>query len=211
MNQEQYLADRIEDQIKWYNGKSRLNKNYYRTLRVVSVMMALAIPIMSSFLDGGNVPYLKLVIAVAGALVALIEGLLQLYKFRDNWTNYRAAAESLIQHKYLFSTRTAPYNVAKPFVLFVQNAEGIMAGERIAWVKLNTTEEEKLLTGKEAQADDKGEENARFPEDGGAPPPAEQKEAAPADTADTEAPVDAPDAGAHLEQDDSGAKSNDQS
>lgn len=149
MHPEQYLAERVEDQIKWYNRKGRANKRAYRTLRVLGVLIALGIPIMSSFLDDKNVPYLKLIIAVAGAAVALIEALLSLYKFRDNWTAYRNAAEALIQHKYLFSTRAAPYNVARPFVLFVQNAEGIMSGERVAWMKLNTAEEEKLLPEKE--------------------------------------------------------------
>ncbi len=188
MNQEQYLAERIEDQIHWYNRKSRANKRAYRTLRVVSVIVALAIPIMSSFLDNGNVPYLKVAIAVSGALVALIEGLLTLYKFRDNWTSYRNAAEMLIQHKYLFITRSAPYNVARPFVLFVQNAENIMAGERIAWVKLNTAEEEKLILEKEDEPKTALEATGQSGEEPLGPPPAAgQLEEAPTNTGDTSA------------------------
>jgi len=176
MNQADYIKDRIDCEIDWYSKKSSRSKRAYRALRVFSAAMALSIPVMSGFLNDGNARSLKVVLAIAGAAVAFCEGLLALYKFRDNWTSYRSAAEGLMQHKYLFATGAAPYGGSGAFALFVQNAEGIMAGERIQWLKQNTMPEENTaravageaasdtVTGKLHSQDNQSEAvNARLP------------------------------------------------
>ncbi|MBS1614686.1 MAG: DUF4231 domain-containing protein [Bacteroidetes bacterium] len=138
MSPEEYLKSRVETEIDWYNRKSKINKRAYRSLRVLSALVALSIPVMSGLLQDGNAASLKVTLSIAGAFVALCESLLALYKFHENWTNYRQAAEGLTQHKFLFSTGAAPYSGADAFTLFVQNAENLMAGERIQWLKQNT-------------------------------------------------------------------------
>jgi hypothetical protein len=142
MTSDEYIKTRVDDQISWYSSKSRRSKRAYRGLRVFSAFVALSIPVMSGFLDDGNAGSMKVALSIAGAMVALCEALLALYKFRDNWTNYRNAAEGLTQHKFLYATGAAPYGGADAFGLFVQNAESIMAGERIQWLKQNTMPEE---------------------------------------------------------------------
>jgi hypothetical protein len=142
MTSAEYIKTRVDYQIDWYNRKSGRSKRAYRALRVFSAVVALSIPVMSGFLNDGNAGSMKVALSIAGAIVALCEALLTLYKFRDNWTNYRNAAEGLTQHKFLFVTGAAPYGGADAFALFVQNAESIMAGERIQWLKQNTMPEE---------------------------------------------------------------------
>ncbi len=192
MNDAQYIRERVQDQIYWYGRKSQKNKKAYRTLRVLGVAFALSVPIMSGFLDGTNASWLKFAISLAGAFVALCEALLTLYKFRDNWTNYRNAGEMLTQHKYLFSTGAAPYNGPDAFILLVQNAEAVMSGERISWVKLNTMPEDKLMPAsmqKDVQDADAGEAQEKSAAESKAPE--ESASAAPApgeESAETGAP-----------------------
>jgi hypothetical protein len=78
---------------------------------------------------------LKIVIGILGLVVAVIAGVLALYQFQENWTAYRATCESLKQEKYLFLTKTEPYNGNDAFPLFVDRVEGLMAKERVAWTK----------------------------------------------------------------------------
>jgi hypothetical protein len=137
LDQAQYLQQRIDDQIGWYERKSSLNKKWYRSLRILSIAIALAIPILTGFIGKGHDDELKVAISIAGACVALLEGLLSLYKFQDTWTQYRATGESLKYHKFLFETGAVPYHDARAFSLFVQNAEDLMAKERLGWFRGN--------------------------------------------------------------------------
>ena len=137
LNEAQYLEQRIDDQIAWYGSKSRRNKACYRTLRIISIIIALSIPILTGFIGKAHDELLKVVISIAGALVALLEGLLSLYKFQENWIQYRATAESLKHHRFLFMTSAAPYHESGAFSLFVQQAEALMANERMSWVQGN--------------------------------------------------------------------------
>ncbi len=154
MTQAEYLQSRVEDQINWYDRKSSRSKRAYLLLRVCSVIVALAIPVLSGLLTEANAAQMKLTLGIAGAFVALCEALLTLYKFHDNWTNYRNATEGLKQHKFLFETKAAPYGGTDAFPLFVQNAESIMAGERIQWLKQNTSPEEPPKKPEEAQQEE---------------------------------------------------------
>lgn len=168
MTPDEYIKTRVDNQIAWYSSKSSRSKRAYRALRVVSAVVALSIPVMSGLLNEGNAAHLKITLSIAGAAVALCETLLALYKFRDNWTNYRNAAEGLIQHKFLFATGATPYGGADAFAQFVQNAESIMAGERIQWLKQNTMPEEAGGKGQggEAEKRDQQEDDAASKPDG---------------------------------------------
>ena len=132
----QYLKDRVDDQISWYDKKSRINKNWYRRLRFISITIALAIPILTSLIGSDKIreDVLKTIIAVSGALIGLIEGLMGLNKYHDLWTTYRSTAEGLKYHRFLFAAGAAPYDVPNAFPLFVQNAEALMASERANWL-----------------------------------------------------------------------------
>lgn len=135
ISQSEYLKNRIDDQISWYEKKSRGNKNWYRRLRIVSIAIALSIPILTSLIGSEKIEEdtLKIIIAVAGATIGLIEGLMGLNKYHDLWSTYRMAAEKLKYHRYLFEAGAAPYDGEDSFQVFVKNAEDIMASERAGW------------------------------------------------------------------------------
>ena len=152
MDEAQYMKDRIEDQVAWYGARSRMNKIWFQRLRATSIFVSLCIPILTSLIGEKNNDTIKIVIAVAGATVAFIEGLMSLKKYQDLWTTYRVTGESLKYHRYLFETGSAPYDVPNAFKLFVQNAEGLMAAEHTNWMQLSMQKSNPPQT--DRQADD---------------------------------------------------------
>lgn len=44
MNKEEYIKQRLEDQINWYDKKSQWNQRLYKSLKAVKIMLAILIP-----------------------------------------------------------------------------------------------------------------------------------------------------------------------
>jgi hypothetical protein len=133
MDQEEYLKNRVDDQIAWYDRRSATYQAWFYRLRMVEIICAATIPLLAGYVE----PFsdLKIVIGVLGLLISVVAGVLALYRFQENWTAYRATCESLKHEKYLFLTKTPPYDGTDAFPLFVQRAEVLMAQERTAWVQ----------------------------------------------------------------------------
>jgi hypothetical protein len=74
-------------------------------------------------------------IGVIGLIVAVLAGIVSLYRFQDNWNEYRAAAESLKQEKYLYLARAEPFNGDQPFELLVQRVEALLKSETAGWAQ----------------------------------------------------------------------------
>ena len=121
--------ERLEDQIAWYDGKSRQNQRWFKALKVCQIVVAAAIPVAAAasapvWLMGGG-----------GALIVVLEGLQQLQQYQQNWTTYRSTCERLKHEKFLFLARAGPYaEVAHPDSLLAERVEGLVSQEHAAWV-----------------------------------------------------------------------------
>ena len=106
MTEQEYLESRVEDQLKWYSAKSGWNHKLYMWLRLVEIALASLIPLIVVL------PIVELLskalVAAAGATIAVISGAISLWKFQENWVEYRATAENLKREKFLFVTRRRP-------------------------------------------------------------------------------------------------------
>ncbi len=135
MTAEEYLKDRVDDQISWYGKKSAINKTSYLWTNGLIIVFAALIPFCAGFLD--QVPGLNYAIATLGVLTAVATGLSSLLKFQEKWTTYRLTAESLRREKLLFITATGPYaRGISSFKLFVANAENLMGQEHAGWIQI---------------------------------------------------------------------------
>ena len=47
MNEEDYLKERLDDQLEWYSKKSQLNQKWFKRLRLVEIISAAIIPFIS--------------------------------------------------------------------------------------------------------------------------------------------------------------------
>lgn len=133
LDQETYIKDRIEGQIKWYSGKSGSAQKRYKRLKVITLLCAVLIPFLTGLVD--EFAWLKYVIGGLGVLIAAIEGIQSLYKHRELWLEYRGTSEALKREKFFFQTLSGDYTEAPdPFKLLVLKSEQIMAGEQSGWI-----------------------------------------------------------------------------
>jgi hypothetical protein len=130
---EDYIEQRLADQIGWYDRKSTTNQRWFKRLRFAEIVAAATIPFLSGFAD--NSFPIKIAIGALGVAVAVLASLLGLLHFQEHWIEYRATAESLRREKFLFLTQTDPYDKDDAFHLLVQRVEALLSKENTEWVQ----------------------------------------------------------------------------
>ncbi len=132
MDEEAYLKERLDDQIDWYSQKSKRSQNWFKTLRVIEIVAAATIPLLAGYATDAE-PELKIIIGLLGIIIAFIAGFISLNKFQEIWIEYRTTSETLKHHKYLFLTKSAPYNTDDAFQALVQTVEALISKENSNW------------------------------------------------------------------------------
>jgi hypothetical protein len=131
MTAEEYLEQRLDDQIRWYDGRSGSAQRWFKRLRAAEIVCAAAIPVLASFAEGNAI--IGPLMGILGALVVVLAGLLSLQQYQERWVEYRATAESLKHEKYLYLTGTDPYHGPEAFPLLVQRVEALISKEHTNW------------------------------------------------------------------------------
>ena len=130
---EEYIEQRLNDQIGWYDRKSTANQRWFNRLRFAEIVAAATIPFLSGFADKSS--SIKIAIGALGVFVAVIASVLGLLQLQVRWMQYRATAELLRKEKFLFLTQTDPYNKDDAFHLFVQRVEALLSKENSEWAQ----------------------------------------------------------------------------
>ena len=138
MEKKDYVETRLADQINWYDKKSVWNKKLYYWFQSLVIILAALIPLLSGLTEDFG-KSIGILIGFLGAIVAILSGLLALYKFQEKWTSYRTTSETLKHEKYLFETKTEPYDDEEfGFQLLVRRVENIISKENTDWNKYIT-------------------------------------------------------------------------
>lgn len=145
LSPERYLAERVDDQLDWYNQKSTTNKNLYLRLQCFALVAGSLIPLIALSFDTVEA---RIAVAIIGALTAVVSGLLSLFQYRDLWVDYRSTAELLKREKYLYLANAAPYDVGNAFPVFVNNVESILLSENSQWRERVLTDEPEPMPAK---------------------------------------------------------------
>jgi hypothetical protein len=132
MTEQEYIEQRLDDQEQWYSTKSSWNQKWYKRLRVIEVVLAAGIPFFTSLINK-DMSFMTYVVSALAFIIAAVSGLIAMEKFQENWVDYRSAAETLKREKFLFLTKTAPYDGPDPFHTLVQRVEEILAKESATW------------------------------------------------------------------------------
>ena len=128
MSEADPTLERLEDQIKWYGRQSNLNHRAYKWLKIIEILAAGLVPLFA----GLHMP--AAVTGGLGVLIAVLEGLLQLNQYHQNWIDYRSTCESLKQEKYLFLANAGPYSTATAaHVLLAERIESLVSQEHAKW------------------------------------------------------------------------------
>lgn len=141
MTEEEYLKERVDDQITWYNKKSGINKGLHLKSKALIIIFAALIPFTTGYISP-QTEWVNYLIAVLGVLTAILTGLSTLFKFQEKWSEYRVNAEKLLHEKYLFHTNSGPYGTHKePFKLLVFRVENLINKEVSSWSEYVSKEE----------------------------------------------------------------------
>ncbi|KDE32459.1 DUF4231 domain-containing protein [Bacillus altitudinis] len=130
-----YIQDRLEGQIEWYDKKSLHHQKNYRVMKILIIILAPSIPILS-VLTKLNSIWITLSIALAGGIITMLEGFLSLGKHQENYIEYRRICETLKHEKYQYYTKTGVYSEGDIFKLLVERTESIISQENINWANM---------------------------------------------------------------------------
>jgi hypothetical protein len=121
---------RLENQIRWYDSKSMSSQHWYKWAKVAQMVIAALVP-LSAFLS-------KVVTALCGVAIVLLEGLIQINQWGQTWITYRSTCESLRHEKYSFLGRSGVYAAATTDEaakkILVERVEALISTEHAKWI-----------------------------------------------------------------------------
>ncbi len=134
MDADQYLAERVQDQIDWHSDKSSANQRSFKQLQVLIIVATALLPLLAGLEDRAD--ELTYAIGAIGVLVAIVTGVVNLFRFNELWIDYRLTAAALTQEKFLYLTRAAPYHEGDLLGTLVQRVEAILSEQRSQWQQI---------------------------------------------------------------------------
>jgi len=135
MDAEEYIKQRLDPEINWYDKKSLKNKRIYYILRVSEITCAISIPFIMGYVSDLT-PGLKFTAALLGVVVGVISGFLGLFQAQENWVSYRTTCETLRHEKYFYLTKSKPYDCKDPYPLLVERVEILISKENTSWSQM---------------------------------------------------------------------------
>ena len=146
---QQYMEQRYEDQRQWYSGKASDNKlRYYifqTSIIVLSGIATLTVALGISFPD---INWIRLLAITMTASVTVLASLQKVFRFQENWIEYRNTAESLKKERYLYLARLEEYaKTESADKLFVARVESLISRQNTAWTTRSHGDSENDSTG----------------------------------------------------------------
>ena len=141
------IWERLEDQIAWYDVRSSRNQRVFKRLKYVEILAAAAIPIVTGLETPRVVP------AVLGGLVLVIEAIIHLNQYQQDWLVYRSTAEALKNEKFLFLAHAGPY-ATRPDArtLLAERVERLVSREHARWASTRQEPQDQGDHGNSSQA-----------------------------------------------------------
>lgn len=137
MGEEDYLEQRLQDQLDWYERKSSYYQHRYKRLRLIEILCAAIIPFLSGFVTHEQYgDWFAYGVGILGIVIAISAAIASLGKYHEQWIQYRSTAEQLKHEKFLFLTKTEPYDDDERFTMMVQRIEGLISKENSNWAQL---------------------------------------------------------------------------
>ena len=141
MGEDEYLENRLDHQIKWYSTKSSDNQKYYKNLRTIEIVCAAIIPFMAGL--GSIISCNEYIMGFLGVVIAVCAGVTALNKYQENWITYRTTCETLKHEKYLYLTKSIPYDDESAFHNLVERVESLISKENTQWSRVSKGKDEK--------------------------------------------------------------------
>lgn len=136
---EDYLRERVDEQIQWMESKARQSKSSHRLLRLVQITLGILVTAAGPYTT--VLDYGPQITTALGAIISLAAAWEAVNDYQNNWIRYRRTLEDLERERLLFQTASGPYrqNTAVSsedevaFSLFVTRVEALLGQELDSW------------------------------------------------------------------------------
>lgn len=171
MNIQNYMKERVESQVHYYESKSALNKKYYLFFKISQLIAATLLPFFSVFLS--DYLWMKYMIALLGSMVTILEGVMATGKYHEKWVMYRGTAETLRQETYLFLMKAGTYSEKDALQQFVTKVEFSLGKENMGWQQMIVKDNKTASNQPTNEPEMTDQINAPFSKESERTPPAE--------------------------------------
>ncbi|XZF14084.1 DUF4231 domain-containing protein [Chitinophagaceae bacterium MMS25-I14] len=127
-----YIEDRVNPCLDWYDRKSKINKHTYFTFTISEIVLAALIPFISGMHEA-DADKIKYILSLIGVILTILGGIALLGKYQEKWINYRRISENIKKEKYMYLMKVAPYDGSDAEEIFVKNTEYEMEREVRSW------------------------------------------------------------------------------
>lgn len=137
-----YMEERVDDQIKWYDNKSAIQKKWYYGLRLTTLICSMGVPFTTGLISYSSC--WLIVTSMLGLCSAISEGIAGFTKVHEKWIQYRSTVELLRREKNMFKMRAGIYDNTELDVkkTFVERIETFVSSENINWTNLDVNRKE---------------------------------------------------------------------
>jgi hypothetical protein len=154
---EEYVRNRLDDQIKWYSEKSAFNKSRYRLFQVVIIVASGTIPILNltatAFMDDAQHAAL-FTSSILGSIITIITAFSQMEKYFETWILYRTTVETLKREKFLYINNAADYSNlgdTEKNRLLVERVEVLLSSENSKFFALQQQQQQQQQASQQQQ------------------------------------------------------------
>lgn len=130
LDQQDPVWQELTRQFDWYHRSATLARLNHQLLKLIALGLGATVTVLAAV----GAPPAPTASLAAGIVV--LEGIQQLFQFHANWISYRATAETLRQHAFLYAAGVAPYEVSETrrqvLAAFLRD---LLSNETSAWTK----------------------------------------------------------------------------
>lgn len=139
VSSQQYIDERLNSAIKWYDKTADKTKKLYLNMRAATVIGGALVPVLVNV----NLPYVNILTTILSLIVVLLVSLESVYHYREQWTNYRSTEQYLRNEYFLYTSKSGAYaaltNKETAYRHFVERVEGIIDAENSSTLKIMTS------------------------------------------------------------------------
>lgn len=142
LTSDNYIEERVNRQIEWYDSKSKEAKKRYKIFTYVILISSAFIPLLTNLaIEQFGI---KLIVSFLGVFTTLSQGIINLNDYNENWIEYRTVCETLKKEKYMFLAKSGVYNdTENPYKYFVERIESIISQENVNWANIKKEDKER--------------------------------------------------------------------
>lgn len=134
---ERYVDTRLSQYQKWYDRKAVKMKAMHLRMRTVSVVGGAMVPVLVNI----DLPFARLTATALSLVVVGSVSLESVYRYREQWKNYRSTEQLLGHEKVYFQSGVGPYlglSESESFTTLVARVEKAIANENSATLNVMT-------------------------------------------------------------------------